>query len=49
LAERFVLPTDIAEDERIEVDTSADLEAPLEQVLSRLTGPLLPRGLATPK
>ena len=49
LAERFVLPTDIAEDERIEVDTSADLEAPLEQVLSRLTGPLLPRELATPK
>jgi predicted kinase len=49
LAERFVLPTDIAEDERIEVDTSADLEAPLEQVASRLTGRLLPQGLATPK
>ena len=49
LAERFVLPTDIAEDERIEVDTSADLEAPLEQVLSRLSGSLLSRGLSTPK
>jgi hypothetical protein len=49
LTEHSVLPTDIAEDERIEVDTSADLGAPLEQVISRLTGPLLPRGLATPK
>jgi predicted kinase len=49
LAERFVPPTDIPEDERIEVDTSADLEGPLEQVLSRLTGPLLPPELATPK
>jgi Predicted kinase len=49
LAERFVLPADIAVDERIEVDTSADLDAPLEQVLSRLTGRLLTQGLATPK
>lgn len=49
LAKRAVRPTDIAEAERIEVDTSADLEAPLEQVLARLTGPLLPRELATPK
>jgi predicted kinase len=49
LAERSILATDIAEHERIEVDTSADLEAPLEQVISRLTGPLLPRGLATPR
>jgi predicted kinase len=49
LAGRFVLPTDVAEHERIEVDTSADLAAPLEQVLSRLAGPLLPRALATPK
>jgi len=49
LAERFVLPTDIAEDERIEVDTSADLGAPLEQVIARLTGPLLPREPSTPK
>jgi hypothetical protein len=31
------------------VDTSADLDAPLEQVLSRLTGRLLTQGLATPK
>ena len=49
LAERSAIPTDIAADERIEVDTSADLAAPLEQVISRLTGPLLPRGLVTPK
>ncbi len=49
MAGRFVPATDIADDERIEVDTSADLEAPLEQVLARLTGPLLPRELATPK
>jgi predicted kinase len=49
LAERSVLPMDIAEVERIEVDTSGDLAGPLEQVLSRLTGPLLPRERATPK